>query len=100
VADAVAELEQGRAAYATQAWLGAYEALSVSAVAADAATLLLDCFAPRGRGPLPRRASRTEVERAFPGWEITDVEIANSEPDALARLFRFDERFYRLRREG
>lgn len=72
----------------------------VSAVAADAATLLLDCFAPRRRGPLPRGASRAEVERAFPGWEITHVEIADSEPDALARLFRFDERFYRLRREG
>jgi hypothetical protein len=40
------------------------------------------------------------VERAFPGWEITRVEIADGGPDALARLFRFDERFYRLRREG
>jgi cyclopropane fatty-acyl-phospholipid synthase-like methyltransferase len=72
----------------------------VSAVAADAATLLLDCFAPRRRGPLPRGASRADVERAFPGWEITHAEIADSDPDALARLFRFDERFYRLRREG
>jgi hypothetical protein len=40
------------------------------------------------------------VERAFPGWEITDVEIADSEPDALARLMKFEERFYRLRRNG
>ncbi len=70
----------------------------LSAVAAEDATLLLDCFAPRRRGPLPRGASRADVERAFPGWEITDVEVADSEPDALARLFRFDERFYRLRR--
>lgn len=38
------------------------------------------------------------MERAFPGWEVTDVEIADSELDALARLFKFDERFYRLRR--
>ena len=30
---------------------------------------------------------------------MTDVEDADTEPDALARLFRFDERFYRLRRE-
>jgi cyclopropane fatty-acyl-phospholipid synthase-like methyltransferase len=71
---------------------------AVSAVAAADATLLLDCFAPRRRGPLPRGASRAAVEAAFPGWEVTDVEVADSEPDALARLFKFDERFYRLRR--
>jgi cyclopropane fatty-acyl-phospholipid synthase-like methyltransferase len=70
----------------------------VSAVAAPDATVLLDCFAPRRRGPLPRGASRAAVEAAFPGWEVTDVEVADTEPDALARLFRFDERFYRLRR--
>jgi hypothetical protein len=40
------------------------------------------------------------VEAAFPGWEVTEVEEADTEPDALARLFRFDERFYRLRRNG
>jgi cyclopropane fatty-acyl-phospholipid synthase-like methyltransferase len=70
----------------------------VSAVAAADASLILDCFVPRRRGPLPRGASRAEVERAFPGWEITDVEVADTEPDAIARLFKFDERFYRLRR--
>ncbi len=70
----------------------------LSAVAAEDATLLLDCFAPRRRGPLPRGASRADIERALPGWTITDVEVADSEPDALARLLRFDERFYRLRR--
>jgi hypothetical protein len=31
---------------------------------------------------------------------VTDVEVADTEPDALARLFKFDERFYRLRRSG
>jgi SAM-dependent methyltransferase len=72
----------------------------VSAVSADDATVLLDCFAPRRRGPLPRGASRVDVERAFPGWEITDIEVADTEPDALARLFKFEERFYRLRRDG
>jgi hypothetical protein len=70
----------------------------VSAVAAADATLILDCFAPRRRGPLPGGASRADVERAFAGWEITDVEVADTEPDALARLMKFDERFYRLRR--
>jgi SAM-dependent methyltransferase len=79
---------------------GAREAMGreVSAIAAPDATLLLDCFAPRRRGPLPRGASREDVERAFPDWEVTDVEVADTQPDALARLFKFDERFYRLRR--
>lgn len=70
----------------------------VNAVAAPDATLILDCFSPRRRGPLPRGASRNDIERAFPGWRITDVEVADAEPDSLARLLRFDERFYALRR--
>lgn len=70
----------------------------VSAIAAQDATVILDCFAPGRRGPLPRGASRAEVERAFPDWEVTDVEVADSDPDPLAKLLRFDERFYRLRR--
>jgi cyclopropane fatty-acyl-phospholipid synthase-like methyltransferase len=71
----------------------------VSAICADDATVLLDCFAPRRRGPLPRGASRADVERAFPGWRVTDVETADTAPDALARLFKFEERFYGLRRD-
>jgi hypothetical protein len=70
----------------------------VSAVAAPDATVLLDCFAPRRRGPLPRGASRGDVERAFPGWKVTDIEVADSKPDPMAKLFKFDECFYRLRR--
>ena len=75
-------------------------AREVSAICTDDATVVLDCFAPRRRGPLPRGASRADVERAFRGWEIAGVEVADSEPDALARAFKFDERFYRLRRCG
>ncbi len=70
----------------------------IDAVAADDATVLLDCFAPRWRGPLPRGASRSDVEAAFPDWTITDIEVADSEPEAIARLLKFDEHFYRLRR--
>jgi SAM-dependent methyltransferase len=70
----------------------------VSAVASDDATLLLDCFAPGRRGPLPRGCTRADVEEAFPAWEITDAIIADSDPDPLARALRFDELFYRLRR--
>jgi SAM-dependent methyltransferase len=71
----------------------------VTAVAAPDATLILDCFAPRRRGPLPRGASRDDVERAFADWQITDDVVADTAPDPIARLFRFDERFYRLGRK-
>lgn len=71
----------------------------VSAVATADATVLLDVFAPRRRGPLPRGATRSEIEVAFPGWTVTDVEVADSEPDAIAKLFKFDEHWYRLRRQ-
>jgi hypothetical protein len=73
-------------------------AREVTAVASPDAVLILDCFAPRRRGPLPRGAGRAEIERSFPAWEITDVEAADTEPDPIARLFKFDERFYLLRR--
>ena len=71
----------------------------IDAVAADDATVLLDCFAPRRRGPLPRGANQSDVEGAFPDWEITDIEVADTDPDAIAKLFKFDERFYRLLRK-
>ena len=68
----------------------------VTAITGDDATVILDVFAPRRRGPLPRGASRDDVESAFPDWEITDIEVADTEPDAVARFFKFNERFYRL----
>jgi cyclopropane fatty-acyl-phospholipid synthase-like methyltransferase len=74
-------------------------ARELSAVATPDAALILDCFTPRRRGPLPRGADRAGIERAFPGWTITDVEVADTEPDPIARLFRFEERFYCLRRK-
>lgn len=70
----------------------------VTAVASGDATLLLDCFAPGRRGPLPQGCTRADVEEAFPVWEITDVVVADSDPGPLARALRFDEVFYRLRR--
>ena len=71
----------------------------VSTIAADDATVLLDVFAPRRRGPLPRGANQGDVEAAFPDWEITDIEVADTEPEPIAKLFKFDERFYRLVRK-
>ena len=70
----------------------------VSAVASADATVLLDCFAPGHRGPLPRGCTTADVEEAFPAWEVTDTLVADSDPDGLARALRFDEVFYRLRR--
>jgi SAM-dependent methyltransferase len=70
----------------------------VSRVAAADATVILDCFAPRRRGPLPRGCTREDVEQAFPGWQITQVIDADTDPDPIARVFKFDEVFYRLRR--
>jgi SAM-dependent methyltransferase len=70
----------------------------VSKVAAADATVILDCFAPRRRGPLPRGCTREDVEQAFPGWRITEVIDADTDPDPIARVFKFDEVFYRLRR--
>lgn len=72
----------------------------VTAVAAPDATVLLDVFAPRRRGPLPRGATRPAIEAAFPDWTVTDVEKADTEPDMLARLLKFDELWYRMRRNS
>jgi hypothetical protein len=71
----------------------------VDAIAGDDATVILDVFAPRRRGPLPRGASQSDVEAAFPSWEITHIEVADTDPDPIARLFKFDEHFYRLVRK-
>jgi SAM-dependent methyltransferase len=71
----------------------------VNAVAADDATVLLDCFAPARLRPFWHGAGRSDVEAAFPGWKVTDVEVADTQPDVIARVLRFDEHWYRLRRE-
>lgn len=63
------------------------------------ATVLLDVFAPGRRGPLPRGATCADIEAAFPSWKITHIEVADTEPDALAQRLNFDEHWYRLRRE-
>jgi SAM-dependent methyltransferase len=71
---------------------------AISAVADDDATLILDCFAPGKRGPLPRGATEADIADAFPDWEIADVVTADTDPDTIAIKLKFDERFYRLRR--
>jgi len=70
----------------------------VEAVAGLDATILLLAW-PKRRRPLIRGVSRDEIEAAFPGWMITDVEPSHfSLPKPLELLLRPDEHWYRLRR--
>jgi SAM-dependent methyltransferase len=72
----------------------------VSAVAAPNATVLLIAWAPKRRGPLPRGVSRSEIEAAFPGWNVTDVGESGFEaPKPVELLMRPEERWYRLLRK-
>jgi SAM-dependent methyltransferase len=71
----------------------------VSAITAPDATVLLLVW-PKRRRPLIRGASRSEVEAAFPGWRVTDVEPSHFRlPKLLDLLLKPDEHWYRLRRE-
>jgi SAM-dependent methyltransferase len=71
----------------------------VSAIADPDATVLLIAWPPRRRGPLPGGVSRGEIEGAFAGWEVTDVEPSHFQaPRIIELLMRPDEHWYRLRR--
>jgi SAM-dependent methyltransferase len=72
----------------------------VDAIAADEATVFLLVWPKRVR-PLIRGASRDEIEKAFPGWEITHIEPSGFVlPKPLELLLRPNEHWYRLRRRG
>jgi SAM-dependent methyltransferase len=72
----------------------------VSAIAADDATVLMLGWAPKRRGPLPRGASRSQIEAAFPGWKVADAgDTGFHAPKPIELLMKPDERWYRLRRE-
>jgi SAM-dependent methyltransferase len=71
---------------------------AVSAVAADDATVLMYAAIPAFRGPLPRGMSRTEIEAAYPGWEIVDEELFDVS-EAPGPLQKARPSWYRLRRE-
>jgi cyclopropane fatty-acyl-phospholipid synthase-like methyltransferase len=71
----------------------------VDAITSDDATVYLLVWPKRIR-PLIRGASREEIEEAFPGWQITDIEPSKFVlPKPLEILFRPDEHWYRLRRK-
>jgi SAM-dependent methyltransferase len=74
------------------------EGREVTAVAAPEATLLMAAWAPGRRGPLPRGASRSDIESAFPAWKVVDEESLDvSRSPGYVR--RAEPRVYRLRRE-
>lgn len=72
---------------------------AVNRVATDRTSLLLLVWDPKKRGPLPAGASREEIERNFPEWEITHVEPAANEPEAIYKILKANEQWYRLCRK-
>jgi len=70
----------------------------VSGVAAPGATMLLMAWARGRRGPLPRGASRGDIEAAFPMWDVIDEEAFEVTGASFYRHMRnADPRCYRLR---
>jgi SAM-dependent methyltransferase len=70
----------------------------VSALAAPDATLLMMAWAPGRRGPLPRGASRSDIEAAYPEWHVVGEEAFDlSEAWFFRYVRKADPRFYRLR---
>jgi SAM-dependent methyltransferase len=66
---------------------------------ADAEATVLLLAWPRRRRPLIRGVNRDEIEAAFVGWEITNVEPSHFRlPKPLELLLHPDEHWYRLRR--
>jgi len=71
---------------------------SIDRVAAADATVLMLVW-PKRRRPLIQGVSRDEVEAAFDGWAVTDIEPSHFRlPKPLELLLRPDEHWYRLRR--
>jgi SAM-dependent methyltransferase len=72
----------------------------VSAVAVPSATLLMMAWEPGRRGPLPRGASRDDIEAAYPEWTVIDEEAFDVTGASFYKHVRkAGPRFYRLRRE-
>jgi SAM-dependent methyltransferase len=69
----------------------------VSAVAAPGATMLILAWAPGRRGPLPRGASREDIEAAYPAWSVIGEDPLADEPRAPGYVRKAEPRFYRLR---
>ena len=74
------------------------EGREATAAAAPGAKMLLMAWTPaRRRGPLPRGASREEIESAFAEWTIVDDQPMELPDNAPGYVRKADPRFYRLR---
>ena len=74
------------------------EGREATAVADSDSTLLIMAWKPARRGPLPRGASREEIQAAFPDWRLIDDEAMDVPDGAPGYVRRAEPRFYRLRR--
>ena len=72
---------------------------AINNIASQDATVLLLVWDPKWRGPLPSGASHEEIERCFSDWSITHVEPAAAEPEAIYKILKANEQWYRLRRK-
>ena len=72
----------------------------VTAIAAPDATVLLDCFSPLAQGAAATWRQSRRRRGGLPRMGSGRHRGRGPQPDTLARLFKFDERFYRLRRTG
>ena len=70
----------------------------LTAVAAPGAQLLMFSFSPGRRGPLPRGASRGDVERALDGWTVVGDDLMDTS-GAPGILGKAEPRFFRLVRD-
>lgn len=72
----------------------------INAVGAPDASVLVLAWEPKRRGPLPRGATSDEIEKAFPGWTVTDLGPTSfTAPRPVELLMKPNEHWYRLRRE-
>lgn len=72
----------------------------VNAVAAPGANLLMAAWARGRRGPMPRGASRGDIETAYRGWSVVEEEAFDITDAPFYRFFpNADPRLYRLRRD-
>lgn len=69
----------------------------VTALAGPSATLLVLSFVPGRRRMLPRGASQADIERALPGWQVVNVEDADT-TGMPGPLKKTAPRWYRLAR--
>ena len=75
------------------------EGREATVAAAPGATLLMMSWQPGRRGPLPRGASRADIQAALPEWSLIDDQAMNLPSSAPGYVKRGEPRFYRLRRE-